>query len=186
MQPAEQGTATPRVPTNKIRVALAAVVPEPSDPHGLDAPLAAEIARALTRVALGWFLMHQGWGKVAQEWTGGVGSFYQGNQFQNNSPDWLPGLIAAPYGYALPWLELVFGALLIFGLFNRLSAGVSSLIFLSIAIAWLDAGNLLPRHMLMVYVPLGAYFFFEGPGRFSLDGLRTRRGSGLASRRRPG
>lgn len=86
----------------------------------------------------------------AQELSGGPGSFFQGNQFQNNDPDWVPTLIAAPYGYALPWLELVFGGLLMLGIWNRVSAGVSTLIFLSILVAWLDAGNLLPRHMLMI------------------------------------
>lgn len=144
-------------------------------PYRISDSLSAEVAKSLARVALGWFLLHQGWGKVVQEWSGGLGSFYRGNQFQNSNPDWLPTIIAAPYGYALPWVELAFGVLLLLGLFNRISAGVSTLIFLSIAVAWLDAGNLLPRHMLMIYVPLGAYFFFSGPGRFSLDAVRERR-----------
>lgn len=152
--------------------------PPSADPHGATAPVEAEVARGVMRVALGWFLFHQGWGKVVQETSEGLGSFYRGNQFQNNNPDWLPGLIAAPYGYALPWLELTFGALLILGLFNRASAGIATLIFLSIALAWLDAGNLIPRHMLMIYVPLGAWFFFAGPGRFSLDALRAGRRAG--------
>lgn len=135
----------------------------------------AEAAKSITRVMLGWFLLHQGWGKVVQEWTGGPGTFYQGNQFQNNNPDWLPTFVAAPYGYALPWMELTFGTLLLLGLWNRLSAGVSFFIFLSILIAWLDAGNLLPRHMLMIYAPLAAWFYFSGAGRFSVDGWRASR-----------
>jgi putative oxidoreductase len=147
----------------------------PMDPYGTDAPLSVEVSRALARVALGWFLLHQGWGKVVQDWGEGWGAFYRGDQFQGSNPDWLPTFIAAPYGYALPWVELVFGALLILGIFNKLSAGVATLIFLSIMLAWLDAGRLLPRHMLMIYVPLGAYFFFAGPGRFSLDAVIARR-----------
>ncbi len=126
-------------------------------------------------MALGWFLLHQGWGKVVQEWTEGFGAFYRGNQFQNSNPDWLPTFVAAPYGYALPWMELAFGTLLALGLWNRVSAGVSTLIFLSIMIAWLDAGNLLPRHMLMIYTPLAAWYFFTGPGRYSVDGILRRR-----------
>jgi uncharacterized membrane protein YphA (DoxX/SURF4 family) len=135
----------------------------------------AETAKAITRVMLGWFLFHQGWGKVVQVWTGGPGTFYQSNQFQNSSPDWLPTFILAPYGYALPWLEVTFGTLLLLGLWNRISAGGSTLIFLSILTAWLDAGNLLPRHMLMIYTPLAAWYFFAGPGRFSVDGWLERR-----------
>ncbi len=87
----------------------------------------------------------------------------------------LPAFIAAPYAYALPWLELVFGGLLMLGIWNRVSAGVATLIFLSILVAWLDAGNLLPRHMLMIYTPLAAWYFFEGPGRFSMDTVLSRR-----------
>lgn len=151
-------------------------------PYGSTFSPPAEVARALARVALGWFLFHQGWGKVVGEWSDGFGTFYRGNQFQNNSPEWLPAFVAASYGHALPWVELVFGALLILGLFNRVSAGVATLVLASIAVAWLDAGNLLPRHMLMIYVPLAAYFFFAGPGRFSLDSVRQAR-SGAARRR---
>ena len=138
-------------------------------PYGAFGSTGAEVSKFLARVTLGWFLLHQGWGKVVQDWTGGPGTFYQGNQFQNNSPDWVPAFFLAPYGYALPWLELTFGALLMLGIWNRFSAGISTLIFLSILIAWLDAGNLLPRHMLMIYTPLAAWYFFSGPGRFSLD-----------------
>jgi len=140
--------------------------------------LGAESAKSITRVALGWFLLHQGWGKVVQEWAQGPGTFYQGNQFQNSNPDWLPAFIAAPYGYALPWMELMIGTLLLVGAFNRASAGIATLIFLSITVAWLDAGNLLPRHMLMIFTPLAAWYFFTGPGRFSVDGWLARRKGG--------
>lgn len=147
----------------------------PTDPYGARSSVGAEVARMLTRVALGWFLFHQGWGKVTQEWTGGPGTFYESNFFQNNNPDWLPGVVAVSYAYVLPWAEIIFGTLLILGLFTRVTAGAATLIFLSILVAWLDAGNLLPRHMLMIYAPLGAYFFFAGPGRYSLDALWARR-----------
>lgn len=146
-----------------------------TDPYGRISPTSVEVAKGLTRIALGWFLLHQGWGKVVQDWTGGPGTFYRSDFFQGRNPSWLPEFIAAPYAYALPWVELFFGTLLMLGLFNRLSAGVASLIFLSIALAWLSAGALLPRHMLMIYLPLGLFFFFSGPGRYSLDAVRARR-----------
>jgi putative oxidoreductase len=144
--------------------------PSLQGPTGTYGSTGLEVSKAITRVMLGWFLLHQGWGKVVQDWTGGPGTFYQGNQFQNSSPDWIPAFILAPYGYALPWLELLFGGLLMAGIWNRFSAGISFLIFLSITVAWLDAGNLLPRHMLMIFTPLAAWYFFAGPGRYSVDG----------------
>jgi len=150
------------------------MTPSPSSPTSLGT-LGTEIAKGLTRLTLGWFLLHQGWGKVQQELEGGPGSFYRGNQFQNNNPDWLPELVAAPYGYVLPWVQVAVGALFMLGVWNRVSAGGAFLIFLSITLAWLDAGNLLPRHMLMIYTPLAAWYFFSGAGRFSVDGLRAHR-----------
>ncbi len=146
--------------------------------HDSRTSLSAEAAKSLTRIALGWFLLHQGWGKVVQDLTEGTGAFYRSDFFQNNNPDWLPAIIAAPYGYALPWIELIAGVLLLLGLLNRISAGVATLVFLSIAVAWLDAGNLLPRHMLMVFTPLAAYFFLSGPGRISVDALIAERKGG--------
>ena len=159
----------------------AAVRPDAASSYGAHGSLGTEVAKVLTRLTLGWFLLHQGWGKVTDEWADGPGTFYQSGFFQGNSPDWLPAFILAPYGYVLPWMELVFGALLMLGIWNRFSAGVSTLIFLSILVAWLDAGNLLPRHMLMIYAPLAAWFFFAGPGRFSLDALLEKR-RGAAAR----
>ena len=148
------------------------------DPYGTHSPTSVEAARGLTRVALGWFLMHQGWGKVVQDWTGGLGTFYESDFFQGRLPGWLPEFVALPYGYALPWVELVAGALLMIGLYNRVSAGVSTLIFLSIAVAWLNSGSLFPRHMLLIYLPLGAWYFLAGPGRFSVDALMAARRGG--------
>lgn len=96
-------------------MSFASQVARSAEPHGTTSPVQAELARSLARVALGWFLLHQGWGKVVREWTEGPGAFYRGNQFQGSSPDWLPSLIAVPYGFALPWFELLFGALLMLG-----------------------------------------------------------------------
>lgn len=143
--------------------------------YGAEGTPGEEAAKALTRIMLGWFLLYQGWVKVLQDISGGFGTFYQGEQFQNSQPDWLPNLLAAPYGYALPWLELGFGGLLMLGIWNRVSAGGSALIFLSILIAWLDAGNLLPRHQLMIFTPLAAWYYFAGSGRYSLDAWIARR-----------
>lgn len=70
------------------------------------------------------------------------------------------------------------------GIWNRVTAGGSFLIFLSILIAWLDRGNLFPRHMLMIVTPLAAWHYFAGAGRYSLDAWMARREGGGRLRRR--
>ena len=136
------------------------------------------MAGLLTRVSLGWFLMHQGWGKVVLDWNEGLGAFYRSESFQGRNPVWLPDLIAAPYGYALPLAEFVFGALLIIGLFTRVTAAASAIIFISIAVALLNGGGFIPRHALMVFIPLAIYFMLTGPGRFSTDAFLANRRKG--------
>jgi hypothetical protein len=79
----------------KAMISFLTGVTRSADPYGAASATDVEVARGLTRVTLGWFLLHQGWGKVVQDWTGGMGTFYRGDQFQNSSPDLLPTVIAA-------------------------------------------------------------------------------------------
>ncbi|MFN3167115.1 MAG: DoxX family protein [Phycisphaeraceae bacterium] len=85
-------------------------------------PLTQDIGLLVLRATLGLYLLIAGIGKVRGEFSNGVGSFYKGKGFQGLQPDWLPDAFAAPYGYALPWLEVIVGALLIVGLLGRFAA----------------------------------------------------------------
>ncbi len=139
--------------------------------------LGAVLPAFLGRLALGWFFVLAGWGKVVNEVNNGVGSFYRGSGFQDRNPAWLPEVIAAPYGYALPWAELIGGALLLLGLFTRISAGLVAFILFTIGIALLDAGDLLPRHHVLVFFPLALLLWQAGADRLTIDYLiRRRRG----------
>lgn len=122
------------------------------------------------RIALGWFMLFAGWNKVVLEWNEGFGTFLNGS-FQNRSPSWLPGFFATPYGYALPWLELIFGALLFLGLWGRGSAIINFLVLLSIGIALIGTGEFFPRHHVMVFIPIALLLSCTGPGKYSLDGM---------------
>ncbi len=127
----------------------------------------------LNRIAIGWYLLFAGWNKALAEWNEGFGTFLNGS-FQQRSPDWLPGFFATPYGYALPWLELIFGALLFIGLWGRGAAVISTLVLLSIGIALIGTGEFFPRHHVMVFLPIALLLAFTGPGKYSLDGMLKR------------
>lgn len=142
----------------------------------LVSPAALSLLLLLNRLAVGWYFLVAGSGKVGGELSGGLGAFYRSPGFQGRNPEWLPTLITAPYGYALPWLELVFGLLLMMGLFTRLSAGVLAFLSVSIAVALLGAGELLPSHHVMVFVTITLALCVFGPSRYSVDGLLSRRG----------
>lgn len=92
------------------------------------------------RVALGLYLLLAGVGKVQGELNNGIGSFYN-SSFKGLQPDWLPNVLAAPYGYALPWLEVLVGGLLILGLFGQLAALLGLVMLASFTIALGMANN---------------------------------------------
>ena len=135
----------------------------------------------INRLAVGWYFVSVGWAKVGMEWSGGLGTFYSGEGFQERTPDWLPAFVAAPYGYALPWTELLFGLLLMLGLFGRLTAGVLTLLSASIAIALAGAGELLPSHHVMLFITLSVTLWVLGPGRYSLDAALLHRRRAVAA-----
>ena len=130
-----------------------------------------QVAHLLGRLALGWFFVLVGWSKVVSEWKDGLGSFYRSDTFQGRAPGWLPELIAMPYGYALPWAELVLGALLMLGLFTRWAAGLVTFLLLTIAIALLGTGELFPRHHVLIFFPLGLILWQAGADRLTLDAV---------------
>ena len=124
----------------------------------------------LNRLSLGWYVLNAGWQKVQEELGSGLGTFLFGNMFQRRSAI-LPELLAVPLGYAWPWMETICGSLLIMGLFSRTTAAVMAWLLTSIGTTELFAGELLPRHFLMVFVPAALLLCLIGPGRYSLDRL---------------
>ena len=141
----------------------------------LDSGLA-QFVILLNRVALGYYVMNAGWEKVRREIDGGPGTFFASNTFQGRSTI-LPDFVAVPFGYAWPWMELIFGLMLLIGLFTRVAAAVTTWLLASITIALVmtDRADFFPRHYLMVFVPLALLLFLLGPGPFSVDRLFGRR-----------
>lgn len=129
----------------------------------------------LNRLALGWYFAAVGWRKAAGELREGFGTFLREDSFGGRTPEWLPEIVTTVYGFALPWLELLLGTLLILGLFGRTVAALTTLLLLSIAIALLGTGELFPVHHAGVFLGLALLLWTLGPGRYSLDSVIWKR-----------
>jgi uncharacterized membrane protein YphA (DoxX/SURF4 family) len=137
-----------------------------------------DIGLLLTRATIGLYLTLAGIHKCIGEFKNGFGSFYR-SSFKGLQPGWLPDALAAPYGYVLPWIEVVIGALLMLGLFGKIAAALTGLMILSFTIALAMKMGIraqpgdAPSPFSANYIQIAACFLltFVGPGRFSLDAL---------------
>ena len=96
-----------------------------------------------------------------------------------SAPSWLPEALARAYGYALPFAEILAGALVVIGLAGRWAAAVMSLILVSITAGHTgltDEGK--PFHANVVFLTLVILLAVVGPGRISLDAAFGRRRTG--------
>ncbi len=140
-----------------------------------------DLCLLLLRVTLGMYFVIAGWGKVEQELEEGLGTFYRG-AFSAMQPEWLPEYLAAPYGYALPWLEVAFGAMLALGLLGRVAALAIALMLVSfttvliIQYGWtgLKEGSAQPFNPNTVMAAGALVLVAAGPGWLSLDGMAKR------------
>ena len=127
----------------------------------------------LARASLGLYFLLAGVGKVRGELQNGLGTFYEGS-FQGLQPAWLPTFFAAPYGYALPWAEVVIGAMLVLGLATRISSTLIALMLLSFTIALMLAkgpsgGSPGAFHPNVVMLTLSMLIIALGGGAISVD-----------------
>lgn len=142
-------------------------------------PALQDLSLLLMRIALGLYLLLAGVGKVQGELNNGVGSFYNG-PFKGLQPSWLPDVLAAPYGYALPWLEVLIGAMLIFGFLGHLAAlaGLLMLVSFTIVLAMANGsitaqGADAPGPYHGNYIQVAGYLLLTlmGCGRWALDSV---------------
>ncbi|MEM1212363.1 MAG: MauE/DoxX family redox-associated membrane protein [Planctomycetota bacterium] len=137
-----------------------------------------DLSLLMVRGTVGLYLCLAGVAKVGGELQNGIGSFQKG-PFTAMQPGWLPGWFAAPYGYVLPWAEVLVGALLVLGLVSRVMAAGTFMMLLSftIALAMLHGIDAQPDGppgpFSANYVQIAAAFLliWTGPGRWSLDGF---------------
>lgn len=144
----------------------------------MKATTAANLGSFALRVTLGLYMGLAGLGKVKGELNNGIGSFYNGS-FKGLQPDWLPNFLAALYGYALPWLELAVGGLLVLGMLTRYAAiaGLVMLISFTAALAIksgsIAAGGPGPFHGNYIQCAAYLYFALVGAGAWALDAMIT-------------
>jgi uncharacterized membrane protein YphA (DoxX/SURF4 family) len=135
------------------------------EPHGW----VIDFVLFLNRVAMGLYLLLAGVAKV----RGGVANFVE-KAFAPMRPAWLPEAIATPYGYAIPYLEVILGATLLLGLLGRLSAFLTFLMITSFTIALVVKNQSFvhgpgPFSANFIMIALALLLAVAGPGRFSLD-----------------
>src|SRR5918911_12325 len=94
-----------------------------------------EAAYALLRVTLGVVFLFNGIGKF----MGGVGNFAAGMEKQFAGK--LPSALVLPFAYTLPFMEVVFGALILLGLFNSIALVASGLLLLALTFGTVMLGE---------------------------------------------
>ena len=139
-----------------------------------------DISLLLGRILMGLYMLLAGWNKMRK----GIPDFVNGD-FSKMRPEWLSESLATPYGYALPFLELLGGLMLILGLFTRPAAGVLTLVLLSISIAQINANGITgisgdgpPFHHAFVMTAMCLMLSIIGSGRLALDPLYFAPGGG--------
>ena len=85
-----------------------------------------EAAYALLRVTLGVVFLFSGVGKF----MGGIGNFVSGMEKQFAGK--LPSALVLPFAYALPFMEVLFGSLIVLGLFTSAALVLSGLLLLAL------------------------------------------------------
>ena len=121
-------------------------------------------AVALARWCIGIILLFAGISKFSM----GIGKFAEmiPTMFEKT---WLPKVLLVPYGYALPFVELILGAMLILGLFRNCALFATTLLFISLMFGQFllamsgdeKAGSGMFQNMVFTFFAAGLLFLHE-------------------------
>ena len=112
------------------------------------------VAVALGRWAMGMLFLFSGLGKLNS-----IGGFVEGllKQFKKT---WLTPALVKPFGYALPFAEVILGLMLILGIYRNVSLFATAVVLGLLAFGQLVAGNPQVVFSNTVYVFLTAALLF--------------------------
>lgn len=106
------------------------------------------------------------------KFTRGVGAFAGG--MQQRFAGKLPMLIVAPFGYSLPFLEVLLGTLILLGLFNSISLFCSGLLLMVLTFGMVILGDTPTVANNLIYVLINfVLLYLSDQNVYSVDGLRS-------------
>jgi thiosulfate dehydrogenase [quinone] large subunit len=126
-----------------------------------------EAAYALLRVTLGVVFLFNGVGKF----MGGVGNFV--GKMQQQFEGKLPSALVTPFSYALPFMEVLFGALIVLGLFGAAVLVLSGLLLLALTFGTVMQNDFpTAAHNTQYALVNFVLLFFADYNGYSVDRLR--------------
>lgn len=129
-----------------------------------------EAAYALLRATLGVIFLFYGIGKF----IAGISNFV-GNMNQRFSGK-LPAAMVMPFAYAIPFCEVIAGALILFGLFTRGGLLLSGLLLIGLSFGTVMLGDApTVAHNLQYALSNFVLLWFVHLNRYSIDGLLARK-----------
>lgn len=125
----------------------------------------ASLGLLLNRVSLGMYFAVAGYGKLFE-----MGSEAWLEHFFSVQPAWLPDWFTKTYGHALPYVEIVAGAILVLGLLGRVASAIMALLLISFIIAVTDIfPKGFPFQPNIILLTLALLLTMLGPGGWSID-----------------
>ena len=126
-----------------------------------------EAAYAWLRVTLGAVFLFSGVGKF----MGGIGNFVGGMEKQFAGK--LPSALVLPFAYALPFMEVLFGSLIVLGLFTSAALVLSGLLLLALTFGTVMLSDFpMVAHNTQYALVNFALLFFADYNGYSVDRLR--------------
>jgi uncharacterized membrane protein YphA (DoxX/SURF4 family) len=134
----------------------------------LASPSSTNLGLLFARVPLGAMFVMAGFSKFA---GGGVSAFVAGSR--GYVPHYMPSWFGSVFLNALPYVEILVGAMLVLGILGRLGGFLASLLLASFLLAFhsvLDPRSPTPMpHTNTALLGVALLVFLAGPGQFSLD-----------------